>query len=81
MLGRGRASDVDHSVHVVTCCYAGGRKTLVTVLDVLGFRPQDGQIWLSRVHSISESFHLEDTANVIGIDKPAATCDRKVIGI
>jgi len=28
-----------------------------------------------------ESFRLEGTANVIGIDKPAATCDRKVICI
>jgi len=27
------------------------------------------------------SFRLEGTANVIGIDKPAAMCDRKVIGI
>jgi len=36
-LGRGCASDVDHSyehsVHGMTCCYAGGKH-----LDVLGFR-------------------------------------------
>ena len=27
------------------------------------------------------SFRLEGTADVISIDKPVATCDRKVIGI
>jgi len=36
-LGRGCASDVDHSyehsVHGMTCCYAGGKHS-----DVLGFR-------------------------------------------
>jgi len=30
---------------------------------------------------LGESFCLEGTANVIGIDKPAAMCDRKIIGI
>jgi len=37
-----------------------------------------------RVHSISESFRLEGTGNFISIDdlhKPAAACDRKVIGM
>jgi len=30
---------------------------------------------------LGESFCLEGTADVIGIDKPAATCNMKVIGM
>ena len=40
-----------------------------------------GKIGCQSALYLGESFHLEGTADVIGIDKPAATCDRKVTGI
>jgi len=40
-----------------------------------------GKIGCPSALYLRESFHLEGTADVIGIDKPAATCDRKVIFI
>jgi len=42
---------------------------------------QDGSDRLSECTLLGESFRLESRTNVIGIDKPAATCDSKVIGI
>jgi len=62
-------------------------KPLVIVLDVFGLDAtadsiwQDGQDRLSECILLGESFRLEGRTNVIGIDKPAATCDSKVIGI
>jgi len=40
-----------------------------------------GKIGSQSALHLGESFHLESTANVIGIYKPAAMCDRKVIDI
>ena len=40
-----------------------------------------GNIGCQSALYLGESFRLKGTANVIGIDKPAATCNRKVIGI
>jgi len=40
-----------------------------------------GKIGCQSALYLRESFCLEGTANVIGIDKLAATCDRKAFGI
>jgi len=40
-----------------------------------------GKISGQSAPNLGESFRLEGSANVTGIDKPAATCDRKVTGI
>ena len=60
-------------------------KTLVTVLDMLGFRQltvfgKMGKIGCQSALYLGESFCLEGTANVTCIDKHV-TYDRKVIGI
>jgi len=63
-------------------------KTLVTVLDVPGFRRHSGQYlarWARsavRVHSISEkvsAWRAQQISSAYCIDKPAATCDRKKV--
>ena len=82
-LGRGLASDVDnsceHSVHSVTCCYAGGKHLSQSwtcwVLDTIKSNSiwQHGQDRLLECTLSRRKFPLGGTANVIGIDKPAAT--------
>ena len=40
-----------------------------------------GKIGCQSALYVGESFRLEGTANVINVNKPAAVCDRKVIGV
>jgi len=67
-----------------TCCSAGGKHPSQSWTCWVSDATADSirQDRLSECTlNLRESFHLEGTAKVIGIDKPAATRDRMVIGI
>ena len=64
---------------VESTCHSLGRAGFQTPqLTVFG---KMGKIGCQSALYLGESFRLEGTANVIGIDKAVATRDRKVIGI
>jgi len=66
-------------MQVENTCHSLGRAEFQTPqLTVFG---KMGKIGCQSALYLGESFRLEGTANVISIDKPAATYDRKVIGI
>jgi len=64
---------VENTCHSPGC--AGFQTPQLTVFG------KTGKIGCQSALYLQESFCLEDTANVSGTDKSAATCDRKVIGI
>ena len=60
-------------MQVENICHSLGRAGFLTPqLTVFG---KMGKIGCQSALYLEESFCLESTANVIGIDKPAATCD------
>jgi len=61
-----------------TCHSLGHARYQSTRLTEFG---KMGKIGCQSALYLGESFRLEGTADVIGIDKPAATCDKKVTGI
>jgi len=80
----GRASDVDHayvSWHDLLLC----RENNCSSLGRAGFQTPQltvfGKIGCQSALYLGESFCLEGTVDVVGIDKPAAVSDRKVVGI
>jgi len=64
---------VENTCHCLGC--AGFQTPQLTVYDKMG------KIGCQSALYLGEKFHLEGTADVIGIDKPVATCDRKITGI
>ena len=66
-------------MQVENTCHSLGRAGYQsTQLAVFG---KMGKIGCQSALYLGQSFRLEGTANVIGIDKPVAPCDRKVVGI
>jgi len=66
-------------MHVENTCHSLGRAGFQTPqLTVFG---KVGKIGCESALCLRESFRVEGTANVIGTDKPADTCDWKVTGI
>jgi len=66
-------------MQVENTCHSLGRAGFQTPqLTVFG---KMGKIGCQSALYVGESFRLEGTANVINVDKPAAVCDRKVIGV
>jgi len=61
-----------------TCHSLGHAGFQTSQLTVFG---KMGKIGCQSALYLGESFRLESTADVIGIDKPVATCDRKVTGM
>ena len=61
-----------------TCHSLGRAGHQSTQLAVFG---KMGKIGYQSALFLGQSFRLQGTANVVGIDKPVAPCDRKVVGI
>jgi len=65
-------------MQVENTCHSLGRAGFQTPqLTVSG---KMGKIDCQSALYLGESFRVEGTPNVIGIDKPVATCDRKITG-
>jgi len=60
-----------------TCHSLAGAGFQTPQLTIFG---KVGKIGCQSAVNLGEGFRYEGTANVIGIDKPAATCDMKVTG-
>ena len=66
-------------MHVESTCHSLGRAGFQTPQPTVFGKMC--KIGCQSALYLGESFSLEGTANVVGVDKPVAACDRKVIGI
>jgi len=66
-------------MQVENTCHSLGRAGFQT--PQLTVFSKMGKLGCQSALYVGESFRLEGTANVINVDKPAAVCDRKVIGV